>query len=48
MNNENKTATAIETAIKVLKETLSGENTVTCWDIAEAMIELEKTLNDYR
>ena len=42
-----KTANAIETAIKVLKETLHGGNTVPCWNIAEAMIELEKTLNDH-
>ena len=45
---DEKTAIAIETAIKVLKERLHGGNTVLCWDIAEAMIELERTLNDYR
>ena len=39
---DEKTATAIETAIKVLKETLHGGNTVPCWDIAEAMIALER------
>ena len=39
---DEKTATAIETAIKVLKETLHGGNTVPCWDIAESMIALEK------
>ena len=48
MTANEKTAKAIETAIKVLKETLQGGNTVPCWDVAESMIELEKTLNDYR
>ena len=38
------TTTAIETAIKVLKETLSGENTVTVSEIAKAIIELERKI----
>ena len=34
----------LKTAHKVLKETLRGENTVTTFEIAEAMIGLEKLI----